>query len=581
LSINHLKQFISNYVLLFMRFILVIFTVLISFGLHSQKTFSISFTTENIKKVKENYTKEFKDSISAIRYIKEMQTFAVKKGYLLASVDSISVKNKTITVAFFVGEKFNSVKLEIDAEDLPFLKRNSRLNEKYIASIPFNPNDIGKIMRSIHDATTSNGYPFSKVYLEKINFKETDLLAKLVIEKGQLLRFNKINIKGDSSISKLFISSLLDIREGQFFDDSKLRTITKKISQLSFIKEIKPHELLFTKEGVELFLYLQSNPISSVNGAVGLQPNPITNRVGLTGELNLKLLNVLHRGESMNLSWRSIQEKTQVLNSKINYPFLFKSPFGIDFHFQLYKRDTSFLELKSTLGVQYFLKGGNFIKVFYQNNSSSLLSGGKNNPVFSNLSSWRTNAYGISALKRQVDYLPNPSKGMILQLEIAIGTRKSQVSDTISATKSTTYRSFLQIEWFIPITARHILRLGNTSEFYYAPAFYQNEVYRFGGQSSMRGFNEEELYGTYRSVFTLEYRYLLDKNSHLFAFFDQGLYENNAVKYYKDRPFGFGAGFSFGTNIGIFSISYALGKQFDDAIKFSSGKVHFGYIAYF
>ena len=560
-----------------MRFILAIFTVVIGFGLHSQKTFSISFTTENFKKVKKNYTKDFKDSISAIRYIKEMQTFAVKKGYLLASVDSIRIINKTVTVAFYVGEKFNSVRLELDDEDIQFLKRNSRLTEKHIASIPFNPAEIGKVMRSIHDATTSNGYPFSKVYLEKINFKETDLEAKLVVEKGQLLRFNKINIKGDSSISKIFISSLLDIREGEFFDDFKLRTITKKISQLNFIKEIKPHELLFTKEGVELFLYLQSNPISSINGAVGLQPNPITNRVGLTGELNLKLLNVLHRGESMHLSWRSIQEKTQVLNSKINYPFLFKSPFGIDFQFQLYKRDTSFLELKSTLGIHYFLKGGNFIKVFYQNNSSSILSGGKNNPVFSNLSSLRTNAYGISILKRQVDYLPNPSKGFILQFEIAIGNRKSQISDTISATKSTTYRSFLQIA----ITARHILRIGNTSEFYYAPAFYQNEVYRFGGQSSMRGFNEEELYGTYRSVFTAEYRYLLDKNSHVFAFFDQGLYENNAVKYYKDRPFGFGTGFSFGTNIGIFSISYALGRQFDDAIKFSSGKVHFGYIAYF
>ena len=98
-----------------MRFILAVFTVLVSFGLHSQKTFTISFTTENIKKVKKNYTKEFKDSISAIRYIKEIQTFAVKKGYLLTSVDSISVKNKTISAAFFVGEKFNSVQLELVA----------------------------------------------------------------------------------------------------------------------------------------------------------------------------------------------------------------------------------------------------------------------------------------------------------------------------------------------------------------------------------------------------------------------------------------------------------------------------------
>ena len=98
---------------------------------------------------------------------------------------------------------------------------------------------------------------------------------------------------------------------------------------------------------------------------------------------------------------------------------------------------------------------------------------------------------------------------------------------------------------------------------------------------SIKTFNEEELYATLRSVFTIEYRYLLDQNSHIFAFFDQGLYENNAASYMKDRPFGFGAGFSFGTNIGIFSISYALGQQLNNPILMRNGKVHFGYIAYF
>lgn len=49
----------------------------------------------------------------------------------------------------------------------------------------------------------------------------------------------------------------------------------------------------------------------------------------------------------------------------------------------------------------------------------------------------------------------------------------------------------------------------------------------------------------------------------------------------SDQPFGFGAGFSFGTNLGIFSISYALGKQFNNPIELKNGKVHFGYVTYF
>lgn len=564
-----------------MRLYLLCFSIFFTFGSFCQKKISMAFTTENYKKVKKNVQTEFRDSITAYKYVSELRTLAIKKGYLLASVDTLVMKDQTLFITFYLGDKFKSVHLEIDPEDMQFIRKHTRYKEKNLSDIPFQPQELSRIITSLHESTISNGYPFSKVHLEKINFNNTELHAKLIVDKGRIYTFKEIHIRGDSSISAIFISSLLDIKKGELFDESKLRSISKKISQLSFIREIKSHELLFTKEGVDLYLYLQSNPVSSINGALGLQPNPVTNRIGVTGELNLKLLNILKHGESINLSWRSIQAQTQALNAKLNYPFLFKSPFGIDLQFHLYKRDTTFLELKSTLGVQYFLKGGNFLKVFYQNNSSSVLKGGENNPDFSNLSVLKTNAYGFSLLKRQLDYIPNPSKGFGLLLEFAIGSRKSQTVDSIPPIKSTTYRSSFQLDWFFPLTPRNVLRLANTSEFYYAPVFYQNEVYRFGGQTSLRGFNEEELYGTYRTVFTLEYRFLLDKNSHVFAFFDQGFYENNAVKYYNDHPYGFGAGFSFGTNLGIFSISYALGKQLNNPILLSNGKIHFGYIAYF
>jgi hypothetical protein len=79
----------------------------------------------------------------------------------------------------------------------------------------------------------------------------------------------------------------------------------------------------------------------------------------------------------------------------------------------------------------------------------------------------------------------------------------------------------------------------------------------------------------------LEYRVLVDRNSHAFLFYDQTFYENNAQQYYFDKPFGVGAGFSFGTNIGVFSISYGIGKQFDYPMLLRDGKVHFGYVSFF
>jgi len=106
-------------------------------------------------------------------------------------------------------------------------------------------------------------------------------------------------------------------------------------------------------------------------------------------------------------------------------------------------------------------------------------------------------------------------------------------------------------------------------------------LFRYGGLNNQRGFNEDEFFASVHTSSTIEYRFLLDKNSHLLAFFDYSWYEKATSNYITDDPFGFGVGFSFSTNLGLFSINYALGQQLTNPIRFSEGKVHFGYITYF
>lgn len=564
-----------------MRLILLTYIVFFTFQLVGQKKYSLSFTSDSYSSIKKNYTSKFKDSLEAKRYLKEFQFYAIKKGYLTASVDTINYLENEMKVSFYRGVKFEKAFLTLSDEDLMFFKRYMRVNERFFSKLSFSPNQISTLLRKMQNVLENEGYPFSRVYLDSIELVDSDLKAVIHVEKKQFYKWNAIHVKGDSAISKIALMNIIRIKTGDKFSQEELRLISKRIKQVNYLKEIKQHEILFTKDGAELYLYVQSNAVNSVNGAMGLQPNPITNKVALTGDIALKLQNVIKKGELFELNWRSMQAQTQSLKAHINYPFIFNSPFGIDGMFQLYKRDSSYLETKANFGVQYFLKGGNYLKVFYQNDASNVLKGGLNNPSFSNLNSVQTNSYGLAILKKQVDYLPNPAKGLIFNSEISIGSRKSISKLDSLSVKSTTYRAEFNIEFFLPVYRRHVLRISNQTSIYFAPEIYQNELLRFGGLSSQRGFNEEELFATTKSTLSLEYRFLVDQNSRLFVFYDQSWYENNAIKYYNDKPFGFGLGFSFGTNLGIFSISYAQGKQFDNPILIKNGKVHFGYVAYF
>jgi outer membrane protein assembly factor BamA len=394
-----------------------------------------------------------------------------------------------------------------------------------------------------------------------------------------IFRWTEIHIKGDSSISVNAIENSIGIRKGDYFNESLLAQVDKRIEQLSFITKIKASELLFTEKGVELFLYLKSQKISSVQGAIGLQPNPITQTMVLTGDLQMKLANVFKKAESVDLSWRSIQPQTQSLNFKLIYPYLFKSPFGIDARFNLYKRDSTFLDLKSALGVVYTLKNGSQLKASYQLLASNLLFASASSSQFSNLATVRTNSYGISYTQRKLDYIPNPSKGRFLNVEAFIGSRTA-TKDSVSEKKNVA-RASIQFDNYFSLAKRHVLKLSAGFETYYAPQVFQNELYRFGGLNSLRGFNEDELFASTKLSYTLEYRFLVDRNSNAFLFFEQAFYENNSSNYLKDNPFGVGTGFSFGTKLGIFTISYAVGKQLTNPFDFRLSKIHFGYTAYF
>ena len=48
-----------------------------------------------------------------------------------------------------------------------------------------------------------------------------------------------------------------------------------------------------------------------------------------------------------------------------------------------------------------------------------------------------------------------------------------------------------------------------------------------------------------------------------------------------DTPLGFGAGTTFETKAGLFSLTYALGRQFGEPVQLRGGKIHFGFTSLF
>ena len=482
----------------------------------------------------------------------------ISKGYLLTELYQI---NET-TYGICLGDKFLSLKIKSSNGKSEVVK----------------PKEYAQFLKKKLIKNSNSGFPFYSIQLDSLLISDNSLSAYAIEIPGPFVKWTTLHVKTDSSISQHMLENLTGIKKGEYYQESKIFNLSKRLSQFNYLEIIKPSEILFTSDGAELFTYLRFKKMSSLQGAIGLQPNPVSQRVGLTGELQLKLTNVLKRAELIDINWRSVQAGTSHLNARCAIPFLFQSSFGIDGKLQLYKRDSTFLELKGNLAIQYTLPNGSQLKGIYQLLNSNTL-GSTVNPLFPSNAKIQTHFFGAEFNVKRLDNLYNPRKGISFLGNLAVGNRSSETPT--HKFYATVYKFQGEVESYQPIYKRHIIKLGIQAEHYSADSLYSNERIRTGGLNSIRGFNEEQIFATTKIISTIEYRFLVDQLSYAFLFADQGFMQDKTLNTNFSFPLGIGVGFAYGTKLGTFALVGALGKFNQNSFDFRETKIHFGYTAYF
>ena len=221
-----------------MRTLYLILLVFAPLALFGQNKYTISYKNESYQQFIKHPKTEFKDSLSALKYIRNLQFSAISKGYATASVDTIAFTPGNAFVDFHLGNKLGSVIVTANSEELRFIRKNSRINEKLISQIPFNPTELASTLTKIQNAYLNNGYPFVSLQLVNHEFIDDDIRADLKVDRGPYNEWKKINVKGDSSISSKYISNLLNIRKGTKYEESEISKISTRIEQVPFLKEI-------------------------------------------------------------------------------------------------------------------------------------------------------------------------------------------------------------------------------------------------------------------------------------------------------------------------------------------------------
>ena len=451
------------------------------------------------------------------------------------------------------------------------------------------------------------GYPFAKVFIDSIEFTSSNQLkGTLKVEKGPLYKIDSLRVHGNARISTQFLQQYLEMPNGSIYQTEKLQRISSRIRELPYVEEQQPWSLTMLGTGSIVNLYLKEKKSSQVNVLVGFLPsNEQTGKLLVTGEANINLKNALGGGETIGVNWQQLQPKSPRLNLLFIQPYLFKSPFGMNLAFDLYKKDSSYVNINFILGGQYMVSSFQSASIFLQSQRTNVLTVDTNQVLMTkklpDLADVSSLNFGVTYLLNKTDYRFNPRKGTETMLSLAIGTRKLKENEAIVNMHDPSDPTFEYASLYdsiktksyqirIRIDAAHYFPLSRTSTFKTAAQFglfqsqtiFRNELFQIGGYKLLRGFDEESIFASQFLVLTGEYRYLIGQNSFLFSFVDFGWMKNAQPEPdIKNQFFGAGLGIAFETKAGVFNISYAVGKRNDTPFDFRQSKIHLGFVTFF
>ncbi len=538
-------------------------------------------------------------------YIQGLTTLLSSKGYPTASVDSVFETDNATTVHLFLGKQYQWIKLMPSGIEKAALDE-SRFREKDYSGKLLNIQQLRALQDRVLNYYEKNGYPFASVFLDSIRLDDDKMEAILSANKGPLYHIDSIRVLGKAKISPKFLQHYLGIPNGSLYNKEKLEQVTKKMLELPYLQELQPNDMTMLGTGSILNLYLAPKKSSQANFLIGFLPSTDqSGKLQLTADVNLDLKNALNNGENILFKWQQLQPKSPRLNLGYQQPYIFNSAFGFDFYFDLFKKDSTFIQVNALAGLQYLLSANQSGKVFVQWQNSFLLGTGVDTNLVKATKKLPPNIdvtainVGLDYEWNKTDYRLNPRTGNELKITAAVGVKNIKKNNEILAlqdpvfnyaglydsvkARSYQFRVKLGAAHYFPVGKQATVKAAVQGGLFISPSTFRNELFQIGGYRLLRGFSEESIYATQYAVLTAEYRYRLALNSFIFGFADGGLVKNKYQSVNLNNNFiGIGLGMAFETKFGLLNISYAAGKRNDVKLNLrEASKIHFGYVNYF
>ena len=446
-------------------------------------------------------------------------------------------------------------------------------------------NDIEQILNKYEE----KGYSFAVVKVKDIS-TYTDkgkekLRVTISIEENERIKIDDVVIEGNTTTKKNVIMREIRLGDEKYVTRENILDIQKDLENTGYFESVEQPKIYKYKTSTVLDIKVKEGNTNTFDGILGyVPPNQNEDNGYFTGLVNLSLRNLFGTGRRADAKWQKETRSTQELELKYLEPWVLGYPFNANIGFLQRIQDSTYI--KRNVG----LKGEALITKSF---SASLLANferviptlNENDPnaqVY-NVFDSRLISTGIEIKLDTRDYVYNPASGVLYRTSYQVGQKKiynaSAFPNLDIPGDFTVQKGTADFDFYYSFFRRQTSLVGVHGVEIRSPKFEIADYLRFGGSTTVRGYREDQFLASRAAWANFELRYSLTRKTFASVFYDAGYYkkpydELTMTPEQDGFIFGYGAGIRIETSLGIFGVSYALGK----GDTFLEGKIHFGLI---
>lgn len=487
-----------------------------------------------------------------------------KEGFLEAHENQLLKENdSTFIHSLYIGRKTTTARLSIDSFDWPKEISNTLATDKQNRfTIPFNK--LEQKITETQNKWKNLGYSFAELQIRNIRKNKDTLYGELYVAKSDLRKIDSIIIKGYEKFPVKILHHQFGLRPNKRLNQKKIQKASQSIQAIGIAKETREPEILYEKERSTVYLYLEKLNNNYFDGIVGFATNEDTGKLEFSGNLDLSLHNNLNQGEKLSIQYRADGGEQQEIKIDLETPYIAKSPISASGGIQIFKKDSTYTN--TNLNTQVNLTKNNW-SIYLGYEQATSINQLENIHLNQDIASLDGKLYFIGATYKL--YQNDLLQPLASYANIKIGTGNREAN--------------LEKENQIKIEAEghHNLNLGRNHSLYagvmakklWSKTYYLNELFRIGGITNIRGFNESSIDASQTLTLQTEYRYRLSKEMYLHSITDLGWIRNDVLSN-SDTLIGVGFGLGIYNKLGLMSIQIANGITSKEKLDFDKTRIH-------